>query len=152
MTMEPLPHRITRHIFLGSRMIPLTKQALVNRLDITHMIVSKHQHLDWEQLCDISILTCNVCDNNSQAMMECWTACVKFIREVEVTDKGRVLVMLFGRSRSTSVVLAHLIMTRDMRLEEAWRVVHSKCWHLIDRTLAYEDQLKEWEGGHSAIQ
>lgn len=152
MTMEPLPHRITKHIFLGSRVIPLTKQALSNRLGITHMIVSRYQPLDWEEFQDISILSCNVRDNNSQAMMECWTACVKFIKEVESSDSGRVLIMLFGRSRSTSVVLAHLIMTRGMSLNEAWKVVHSKCWHLIDRTLAYEDQLKEWEGGYSAIQ
>ena len=143
--MEPLPHRITKHIFLGSRVIPLTHQALSLRLGITHMIVSQHQKIDWEELSDISVLTCNVKDSNSQAMMECWTACVKFIREVESSDSGKVLVMLHGRSRSASVVLAYLVMTRGMRLNEAWDILHSKCWHLIDRSLAYEDQLKEWE-------
>ena len=150
MTMDPLPHRISRHIFLGSRMIPLTKRAL-STLGITHMIVSKHQQVDWNELQDLSVLTCNVHDTNSQAMMECWTASVRFISEAESSD-GRVLVMLFGRSRSTSIVLAHLIMAKNLSLADAWRVVHSKCWHLIDRTLAYEDQLKEWEGvGYSAI-
>ena len=153
MTMEPLPHRISKHIFLGSRVIPLTHSALCMRLGITHMIVSQHQELDWEELRDISVLTCNVRDTNSQAMMECWTACVKFIREVETSDAERVLVMLFGRSRSASVVLAHLIMTRGCALDEARKVLRGKCWHLIDRTLAYEDQLKEWQGGDcSAIQ
>ena len=159
--MEPLPHRITKHIYLGSRVIPLTHQALSVRLGITHMIVSRHQKLDWEELRDISVLTCDVRDSNSQAMMECWTACVRFITEVESSTEGRggqgggegdgegrggrILVMLFGRSRSASVVLAHLIMSRGISLDEAWRVLRGKCWHLIDKSLAYEDQLKEWE-------
>ena len=144
-TMDPLPHRISEHIFLGSRVIPLTKRAL-SVLEITHMIVSRHQELDWNELHDLSILTCDVRDSNSQAMMECWTASVQFIREVELSG-GRVLVMLFGRSRSTSIVLAHLIMNRGLTLCEAWQVVHSKCWHLIDKSLAFEGQLKEWERG-----
>ena len=147
--MEPLPHRITQHIFLGSRVIPLTSKALSDRLGITHMIVSRHQKLDWEELRDISVLTCDVRDSNSQAMMECWTACVRFIGEVESSEKGRVLVMLFGRSRSASVVLAHLVMSRGVSLDEAWRVLHGKCWHLIDKSLAYEDQLREWERGRT---
>ena len=109
------------------------------------MIVSQHQELNWDELQDISVLTCNVRDCNSQAMMECWTASVRFISEVEASLSCRVLVMLFGRSRSTSVVLAHLIMNRGLTLDEAWGIVHSKCWHLIDRSLAYEDQLREWE-------
>ena len=113
------------------------------------MIVSRHQKLDWEELRDISVLTCDVRDSNSQAMMECWTACVRFIGEVESSEKGRVLVMLFGRSRSASVVLAHLVMSRGVSLDEAWRVLHGKCWHLIDKSLAYEDQLREWERGRT---
>jgi hypothetical protein len=145
-TMDPLPHRISEHIFLGSRVIPLTKKAL-STLGITHMIVSKHQELDWAELHDLSVLTCDVRDCNSQAMMECWTASVQFIREAELRG-GRVLVMLFGRSRSTSIVLAYLIMNRGLSLCEAWQVVHSKCWHLIDKSLAFEDQLREWEGGN----
>ena len=149
--MEPLPHRITKHIFLGSRVIPLTHQALSVRLRITHMIVSLHQKIEWEELRDISVLTCNVRDCNSQTMMECWTACVRFIGEVESSEDERVLVMLHGRSRSASVVLAHLVMSRGMSLDEAWRVLSGKCWHLIDRSLAYEDQLKQWQGGPSPL-
>ena len=150
MDMNPLPHRISKHIFLGSRVIPLTKQALAT-LGITHMIVSKHQQLEWSELQGISVLTCNVKDVNSQAMIECWTASIRFITEAELSN-GQVLVMLFGRSRSTSIVLAYLIKARRLSLSEAWNVVHSKCWHLIDRTLAYEDQLKEWEEvEHAAI-
>ncbi|CAI7989054.1 hypothetical protein GBAR_LOCUS108, partial [Geodia barretti] len=96
MTMEPLPHRITKHIFLGSRVIPLTHTALCVRLGITHMIVSRHQPIDWEELKDISVLTCDVRDSNTQAMMECWMACVRFISEIESSGRGgRVLVMLF---------------------------------------------------------
>ena len=114
------------------------------------MIVSKHQPLDWAELQDLSVLTCDVKDSNTQAMMECWTASVKFINEVESAN-GRVLVMLFGRSRSASIVLAYLVMAKNQSLEKAWEVIHSKCWHLIDRTLAYEGQLREWEGGEFSL-
>ena len=58
-------------------------------------------------------------------------------------------MMLFGRSRSASVVLAHLVMSRGVSLDEAWGVLRGKCWHLIDKSLAYEDQLREWERGRT---
>ena len=148
MDMFPLPHRISKHLFLGSRVILLTKKVLAT-LEVTHMIVSKHQDLDWSELQDIAVLTCDVKDINSQEMKECWTASVQFISEAELIG-GRVLVMLFGRSRSTSVVLAYLVKALKLRLDDAWKVLHSKCWHLIDRTLAFEDQLVEWEKTHLA--
>ena len=53
-----------KHIFLGSRVIPLTHAALCVRLGITHMIVSRHQPIDWGEVRDISVLTCDVRDSN----------------------------------------------------------------------------------------
>ena len=148
--MHPLPHRITEHVFLGSRVIPLTREALTT-IGITHMIVSKHQKLDWNELQDLSILSCDVRDINSQDMQECWIASIKFIAEAEKCN-GRVLVMLFGRSRSASVVLAYLAKAQRQSLDEAWTLLHSKCWHLIDRSLAFEDQLKDWLEHHEEIE
>ena len=75
------------------------------------MIVSQHQDLNWDELQDISVLTCNVHDCNSQAMMECWTASVRFISEVEASPSCRVLVMLFGRSRSTTQQKLGVVLT-----------------------------------------
>jgi len=35
--------------------------------------------------------------------------------------------------------------TLKIPFEDAWQYVCSKCWHLIDRSLVYEDQLQAWE-------
>ena len=56
-------------------------------------------------------------------MKECWTASLQFISEAELIG-GRVLVMLFGRFRSTSVVLTYLVKALKLRLDDAWKVVH----------------------------
>ena len=145
----PLPHRITKTVFLGSRVFPITKTALIP-LGITHLIVSKHQQLDWTELRDISVLTCDVKDDNSQNMLNCWTASVQFISEAE-TIGGRVLVLVFGRSRSVSVVLAYLVKVCDVSVEGAWEIVRRKCWHLVDRTLTFEKQLAAWERSEVAL-
>ena len=174
-SMFPLPHQINPNVFLGSRVVPLTKECL-SKLGITHMIVSTHQSIDWHELEGISILRCDVHDKNKQDMFPCWRACMAFITEalspskqeiegkklvadfdrLQVTELGaelekttvhpvRILVILHGRSRSTSVVLAYLIKTLRIGFKEAWLFVRKNCWHLIDRSLVYEDQLKEWE-------
>lgn len=143
-SMFPLPHQITKNIFLGTRVIPLTKSCL-SKLRITHMIVSEHQSIDWTELEGILVLQCAVRDVNSQNMFPCWTACTKFISEGTLSNSSRILVILFGRSRSTSVIIAHMMKTLKIPFEDAWQYVCSKCWHLIDRSLVYEDQLRAWE-------
>ena len=57
----------------------------------------------------------------------------------------RILVLLHGRSRSSSVILAYLIKAYRMNFGQAWTYLCSKCWHIIDRSLVYVDQLKLWE-------
>ena len=143
-SMFPLPHRISKNLFLGTRWMTLTKDCL-SKLQITHMIVSEYQKIDWNELEDISVLRCSVQDINSQNMFPCWTACTEFISEAISAKSGRILVVLFGRSRSTSVVIAYLIKALKMNFDNAWQYVCSKCWHLIDRSLVYEDQLRTWE-------
>lgn len=57
----------------------------------------------------------------------------------------RILVLLHGRSRSSSVIFAYLIKSHRMKFSEAWTYLCGKCWHIIDRSLVYVDQLKQWE-------
>ena len=244
----PLPHQVNCNLFLGTRVFPLEKDCL-NKLEITHVIVSDFQKINWRELDGISVLRCSVKDENDQPMLPCWKACYQFITEalgdtsnkqqvttekcvsatssvtmgsttqaVHITDeerksdvgetdlpnmaalrisasphedapdspvalvvnggvnhnatsatdkhpdlvKGtdlgspnatptttthrvRVLVMLHGRSRSSSVILAYLIKAYRMNFGEAWTYLSSKCWHIIDRSLVYVDQLKQWE-------
>ena len=141
--MYPLPHEIDKSLLLGTRVFPITRDSL-SKLRITHVIVSQHQDLQWQELEGIQVLACSVRDSNSQDMIPCWTACTKFIAEATATG-GRTLVILFGRSRSTSVVIAYLIRTLRIKFEDAWSLVCNKCWHLIDRSLVYEEQLQAWE-------
>lgn len=150
-SMFPLPHQVTSSLYLGSRVVSLNKDVL-SKLKITHLIVSLSQKLDWTELQGVSVLQCDVGDRNDQDMLPCWRASTLFINEAlsegeATTEKAgvRVLVLLHGRSRSTSVVLAYLIRVLKIGFEEAWTMVRSKCWHLIDRSLVYEKQLKEWK-------
>ena len=224
-------------------MFPLTKDCL-EKLAITHIIVSQFQKIDWPELDGISVLRCSVKDENEQNMLPCWKACYQFITEAlgvsaeekwsaksqnittavssdseavpnenrtVATDESnlpnfaalnisassschpmppdcltetssetscgavvttelyprqhntkagemsagtvttrtvigvRILVMLHGRSRSSSVILAYLIKAYRMNFGQAWTYLSSKCWHIIDQSLVYVDQLKQWE-------
>ena len=236
----PLPHQVSRNLFLGTRVFPLTKDCL-EKLGITHIIVSQFQKIDWTELDGISVLCCSVKDENDQEMLPCWKACYQFITEAlgvsqveekssaksqnlaravssdseivprtvasdkshlpnlatlkictstschptsdyptvtnsetsrgaavttemdpqqhitqageisaatatTTTDHGvRILVMLHGRSRLSSVILAYLIKAYRMNFGQAWTHLSSKCWHIIDQSLVYVDQLKQWE-------
>ena len=205
-SMFPLPHQVNRNLFLGTRVFPLEKDCL-RKLEITHVIVSEFQKINWRELDGISVLRCSVKDENDQPMLPCWKACYQFITEAlaaapneeQLTlrkDTGselpnlaglrisssscqstspaalspevapqlgsadgnesisaplkpmrgvRILVLLHGRSRSSSVILAYLIKACRMKFSEAWTYLCSKCWHIIDRSLVYVDQLKQWE-------
>lgn len=202
-SMFPLPHQVNRNLFLGTRVFPLEKDCL-RKLEITHVIVSEFQKINWRELDGISVLRCSVKDENDQPMLPCWKACYQFITEAlaaapneeqltlrkdtgselpnladlrisssscqstspaalspEVAGSAdgndsisaplkpmrgvRILVLLHGRSRSSSVILAYLIKACRMKFSEAWTYLCSKCWHIIDRSLVYVDQLKQWE-------
>ena len=204
--MFPLPHQVNRNLFLGTRVFPLEKDCL-RKLEVTHVIVSEFQKINWRELDGISVLRCSVKDENDQQMLPCWKACYQFITEAlaavpneeqltlrkdtgselpnledlrisssscqstspaalsrEVAPQSgsadgnesisaplkpprgvRILVLLHGRSRSSSVILAYLIKAYRMKFSEAWTYLCSKCWHIIDRSLVYVDQLKKWE-------
>ena len=202
-SMFPLPHQVNRNLFLGTRVFPLEKDCL-RKLEVTHVIVSEFQKINWRELDGISVLRCSVKDDNDQPMLPCWKACYQFITEalaadlpnladlripsspcqstsltasssevapqlesadgnevapqLESADRNesisvslkpsrgvRILVLLHGRSRSSSVILAYLIKACRMKFSEAWTYLCSKCWHIIDQSLVYVDQLKQWE-------
>lgn len=141
--MFPVPHQIDTGLFMGSRVVPLTQDCL-RKMRITHMIVSCHQELDFKQLEGIEVLCCDVHDKDTVEMAPCWTASCQFIKEARQHD-GNVLVILHGRSRSASVILAYLIRHNKLNFAAAWQTLSNKCWHLIDRSLIYEEQLRKWQ-------
>ena len=141
--MHPTPHLITRQLFLGSRVIPLTANVL-KQINITHVILSEYQDVDWFELNNFQTLRCEVRDSNQENMLPCWEACCDFV-DSAVTVNGRVLVIVHGRSRSASIVLAYLIKKLGLGFEASWEFLCKSCWHLIDRSLVYETQLREWE-------
>ena len=141
--MFPVPHQITRQLYLGSRVIPLTRNVL-KQINITHIIVSEYQNLDWFELNEFLTLRCEVKDSNQENMLPCWEACCDFI-DSAMTSGGKVLVNLHGRSRSASIILAYLIKKLGLEFEVSWEHLCKNCWHLIDRSLVYEAQLREWE-------
>ncbi len=141
--MYPTPHQITCQLFLGSRVIPMTRNVL-KQINISHVIVSEYQELDWFELNEFNTLRCEVKDSNQENMIPFWEMCCNFI-DGAVTSGGRVLVILHGRSRSASIILAYLIKKLGLEFDSAWDNLCKNCWHLIDRSLVYETQLREWE-------
>ena len=141
--MFPVPHQIDTGLFMGSRVVPLTQDCLL-KMRITHMIVSCHQELELKQLEGIELLSCDIHDSNTEEMSPCWTASCQFIKEARQKG-GRVLVILHGRSRSASIILAYLINEFKMDFPAAWETLTKRCWHLIDRSLVYEEQLRVWQ-------
>ena len=128
---------------MGSRVVPLTHECLT-KMSISHIVISKHQEVDWHQLQGIQVLSCDVHDRNREDMTQCWTASYQFIEEAK-QQGGCILVCLHGRSRSASIILAYLIKKQLMTFTAAWETLSKKCWHLIDRSLVYEEQLQAWE-------
>lgn len=146
--LHPLPHQINGHLFLGSRVVPLNTGCL-SQLGVTHLIVSDAQEIEWQELEGVQVLRCAAKDVDSERMAPVWSSCVEFIEDARRCG-GRAMVMLHGRSRSASVVMAYLVRTGGLSVDLAWEVVVSKCWHLVDKSLVYFEQLKEWaeqEGG-----
>ena len=141
--MYPTPHQITCQLFLGSRVLPMTRHVL-KQINVSHIIVSEYQDLDWFELNDFETLRCEVRDSNQANMLPLWEICCNFIDNA-ITSSGRVLVILHGRSRSASIILAYLIKKLGLEFEGAWENLCKNCWHLIDRSLVYETQLREWE-------
>lgn len=141
--MFPVPHQITEGLMMGSRVVPLTNKCLT-KMRISHIVLSKHQDVDWHQLQGIQVLSCDVHDRNREDMTQCWTASYQFIEEAR-KQGGCVLVCLHGRSRSASIILAYLIKKQQVTFNGAWETLTKKCWHLIDRSLVYEEQLQAWE-------
>ena len=141
--MSPLPHQMTDHIYLGSRAVPLEADYL-NKLHITHLILSQHQSIDWGQFTGIAVLKCDVKDTDYQDMTDCWNAAISFIDSAsKESPAARILVKLVGRSRSASVVLAYLTKMCHMSLEQAWEHVYDVC-KKVDQRLVYYDQLRVW--------
>ena len=142
-SMHPAPHHVTRELFLGSRVVPLTQDYL-RSMRIPHMIVSRYQKLDWNELRGMAVLKCSIRDSNEENMLPCWEASCQFIDEA-ARNGGRVLVILHGRSRSASIVLAYLMRKMLVMVDKAWELLSSSCWHLIDRSMVYEEQLRAWQ-------
>ena len=47
--MFPVPHQVTRNLFMGSRVVPTSSHAL-SKMGVTHMIIAEHQEIDMEEL------------------------------------------------------------------------------------------------------
>lgn len=52
--MFPLPHQITRNVFMGSRVVPMSGHAL-SKMGISHVIISEHQDIDMEELKNVHL-------------------------------------------------------------------------------------------------
>ena len=142
--MLPIPYEITPNVFLGSRAMIFDQDTML-RLGITHFIgASQDRKVDWAGLMGVTTLSCAIKDVNHQQMSECWEAVTMFITEAIQRDPNvKVLVYLWGRSRSSSAIMAYLIRAEGYMLEQAWAHVQGIC-KKVDKSLIFYDQLLLW--------
>ena len=138
---------------------PTVEQCSTNSQNSTHMTAIDDAESDLPNMAALKI---SVEDKSPVSLVTTPGSCVT--SDATLTNNGvestegangsldftseqvvRILVLLHGRSRSSSVILAYLIKSQRMSFGEAWTYLCSKCWHIIDRSLVYVDQLKHWE-------
>jgi hypothetical protein len=142
--MLPIPYEITPNIYLGSRAMVFDKDTMT-RLGITHFVgANQDRKVDWDGLLGVTTLKCAVQDVNYQQMTECWEAVTMFISEaLKYNSEAKVLIYLWGRSRSSSAIMAYLIRAQRYSLDDAQAYVRGIC-SKIDPSLIYYDQLVDW--------
>jgi len=144
--MEPTPHLVLPGIFLGTRGFKIYPNV-VNNLGITHLIVAKG--LDFSSVKHLCVLECNVEDSNEQDMTSCFAACIGFISSALRSPGTKILVQVYGRSRSASIIMAYLMTQKNMNLLEAFDYVHSKC-NTIDKTQVWASQLTRFKAHNNS--
>ena len=90
----------------------------------------------------VNYLFCDVPDSNDGDKSACWDACIRFIDEAMAASGGacRILIHLYGRSRSAAVAVAYLI-SKGYTYDRAMGVVLA-CSNKIDRKLMNSFQLR----------
>jgi len=140
--MKPLPHQIEKNLFLGSRAFTISPESL-QQLYINYVIVNKSPNNDKKlAINNVYFLECDVEDESAENMSDCWRTAIAFIRSAHAAG-GKVLVQLWGRSRSASVILAWLTVSKGWTLEAAEQFLQSKC-SSVDRSLLFTNQLRQF--------
>uniref|UniRef100_A0A0G4GL43 Uncharacterized protein n=1 Tax=Chromera velia CCMP2878 TaxID=1169474 RepID=A0A0G4GL43_9ALVE len=134
-SLSSIPHWIAPGLWLGSRAVRHTEESL-SRFGITHMVVDGQQR---ERLPSVSYWVCNVKDEEGQDMRQCWEETVPFIQQA-IEQAGQVMLSLFGRSRSASLVLFWMIRQWRVSDKVAARILRETC-PLIDWRLCWPEQL-----------
>jgi len=115
------------------------------RAGINYAIVNKSDDSGHDvsmSINDVCFLKCDVEDSETQNMAECWASSIEFIDNARAAG-GKVLVQLWGRSRSASIILAWLMLRNEWPMWRAEEYLQSKC-AMIDSTLIYKNQLPEF--------
>jgi hypothetical protein len=148
--MRPTPHHISDApcVFVGSRPTPHDKRTMTD-LGITHAIIATHGDIDMRLVEGVEYLQCDVVDNDSVDMRECWQQTTAFIQKA-ASKGGRVLVHLHGRSRSASVAMAWLVLSEGYEVREAARLIRKKVPRVDWGMVFPEQMLRNFEAAKSA--
>jgi hypothetical protein len=157
--MKPLPLLATESIFLGGRAFDPSEEAL-RSLGITHVVTHDPQLQDGfagflgnkvlQGQANIEFLVCSVRDDSAADMAACWATSIAFIDRA-IAQGGRVLVHFYGRSRSSSIVMAWLVRRHHWSYDQALEYMRDAVTASIDASLTFPEQLSAWGAERGAL-
>lgn len=141
----PTAAHIAPGVLLGSRAVPWDLRHLMTGQGVTHAVVAASAAADVAAAVpDIRLIVVDADDGDDTNMAPVWLhACAQI--EAVVATGGRVMVSLFGRSRSASIVLAWLARAHGISAAMAAQLLRRKC-PMVDWSLVFPEQLVAWLG------
>ncbi|EGZ11984.1 hypothetical protein PHYSODRAFT_303805 [Phytophthora sojae] len=136
------PTVILDHVLLGSRENAEDSQ-LLNFLGITHICnCAKQVGNSFEG--EFIYLKLNLKDSQDEELIPHFQTVAKFIKRVERL-RGRVLIhCISGASRSPALLVAYLMIDKDMSLLDAYNMVRRKR-HIVQPNQGFRLQLAKYE-------
>ena len=117
-----LPHKIMHYLYLGDYSCA-TNPVIHESLGVHYIINASGFANEFEDHPQISYLNVNVWDTPSATISQHFESCIEFIDQARQNDGCVMVHCAAGISRSTTIVLAYLMVREKMSLRDAYILV-----------------------------
>ena len=142
--LTPSPCLVMPGLFMASRAMDLDLPTL-RHWGITHLICDNETIIP--PIDGFMNLQISFADDNNEDFSPSFTPAHLFISEALSTPGNKVLVKFWGRTRSATLLAAHIMKTLGVSGPAAIEYIQKKCYRTIDKKLVSFDQLEEWRVG-----
>lgn len=120
-------------------------------LGIEYIIVNQSAHLPLEDTNGIECLTIDIPDKNDVENMAVYWNVVSDMIEQKRREGKKILIQVYGRSRSSSFCVAYLMRFKNCSFAEAMKVVQQNCYYSLDQSSMWLSQLSDFGTDKSTI-